>query len=76
MNTLAEEFKKHLDSISPEQFKKEWDEIESLGLCGPTVEEYMLNLKLNNLAIKFNKLKRHISRKRKLIYLYKMYKTR
>lgn len=32
MNTLAEEFKKHLDSISPEQFKKEWDEIESLGL--------------------------------------------
>lgn len=41
---LVEELKKHLASITPEQAQKEWDELKKYNF-GPTVEEYIQNLK-------------------------------
>ena len=32
MKSLVEQFKKHLDSISPEEFEKSWKEIEDMGI--------------------------------------------
>lgn len=42
---LAEKLRKHLQSLTKEEFEKEWSEIEKLGLGGPTVEEYIESLK-------------------------------
>ncbi len=38
--TLAEKLKAHLDSITQEEFDKEWAEIEKMEFEGPTIEEY------------------------------------
>jgi hypothetical protein len=45
MNTpLLQKLREHLASISKEQFRKEWTEIESLGLEGPNYEEFIQSL--------------------------------
>lgn len=45
MNTpLLQKLREHLASISKEQFRKEWSEIESLGLEGPNYEEFIQSL--------------------------------
>jgi hypothetical protein len=45
MNTpLIQKLREHLASISKEQFRKEWSEIESLGLDGPNYEEFIQSL--------------------------------
>jgi len=42
MNTpLLQKLREHLSSISKEQFRKEWTDIESLGLEGPNYEEFI-----------------------------------
>ena len=42
---LAEELKRHLDSITPEELDAEFKELEKLNYSGPTVEEYIKSLK-------------------------------
>lgn len=42
---LAEELKRHLDSITPEELDAEFKELEKLNCTGPTVEEYIESLK-------------------------------
>ena len=42
---LAEELKRHLDSITPEELDAEFKELENLNCVGPTVEEYIESLK-------------------------------
>ena len=42
---LTEELKRHLDSITPEEFNAEFKELEKLNCVGPTVEEYIESLK-------------------------------
>lgn len=42
---LVEEVKRHLDSITPEEFDAEFKELEKLNCVGPTVEEYIESLK-------------------------------
>lgn len=49
MNNLKEKLKNHLQNISEDDFRKEWQEIEDLNLQGPTLNEFY---NLNN--IKFN----------------------
>ena len=46
---LAEELKRHLDSITPEELDAEFKEIEKLNCVGPTVEEYIESLKQSGL---------------------------
>lgn len=46
---LVEELKKHLDSITPEEFNAEFKELEKLNCVGPTVEEYIESLKQSGL---------------------------
>ena len=46
---LAEELKKHLDSITSEELNAEFKEIEKLNCVGPTVEEYIESLKQSGL---------------------------
>lgn len=41
---LVEELKKHLASMTEEEKQKEWDELKKYNF-GPTVEEYIQNLK-------------------------------
>lgn len=40
-DSVSENLKAHLDSITPEEFKKEWDEIVQMGFGGPTVSEFL-----------------------------------
>ena len=42
---LAEELKRHLDSITPEELDAEFKELEKLNCTGPTVKEYIESLK-------------------------------
>ena len=42
---LAEELKRHLDSITPEELDAEFKELEKLNCVSPTVEEYIESLK-------------------------------
>jgi len=45
MNTpLLNKLREHLASISKEEFRKEWAEIKTLGLEGPTVEEFIQSM--------------------------------
>jgi len=37
---LGEKVKIHLNSITQEEFDKDWAEIEDMGFEGPTIEEY------------------------------------
>ena len=39
--SIAQRLREHLSNISDEEFRKEWLEIESLGLQGPAVAEYV-----------------------------------
>ena len=41
--SISDELKKHLDSITPEQFEKEWQEIKDKGqgVESPTVDEFI-----------------------------------
>lgn len=41
MSELVNKLKEHLNSISQEEFEKEWAEIEKLGLKGPNIEQYV-----------------------------------
>ena len=43
--SVLDELKKHLATLTPEQFEKEWAEIEALGMKGPTVKEFLANQK-------------------------------
>jgi hypothetical protein len=45
MNTpLLDEIRAHLASISVEQFRTEWAEIEAKNLEGPTMEEFLKSM--------------------------------
>ena len=46
---LAEELKRHLDSITSEELDAEFKELEKLNCTGPTVEEYIESLKQSGL---------------------------
>ena len=37
---MLEGFKKHLESLTPEEFAAEWAEIEAMGCVGPDAGEY------------------------------------
>lgn len=53
MNTpLLQKLREHLASINKEQFRKEWSEIEALGLEGPTMEEFIHSISLHNVVSK------------------------
>lgn len=41
MNNITKQLENHLLSISDEDFLREWAEIESLGLVGPSSEDYI-----------------------------------
>ena len=43
--SVTQRLREHLASITKEEFQKEWAEIENLGLEGPTLEAFCLNLK-------------------------------
>lgn len=38
---MIERLKEHLDSITQEEFEKEWEEIVAMGFEGPTMEEFI-----------------------------------
>lgn len=43
---ILNKLRKHLASISKEQFQKEWAEIEAMGLEGPSIEDFLRSLRL------------------------------
>lgn len=43
---MLNKLREHLASISKEQFRAEWDEIEALNLQGPSYEEFIRSLSL------------------------------
>ena len=43
--SVSQRLKEHLDSITLEEFQKEWKEIEEMGFEGPTVQEFLENQK-------------------------------
>ena len=45
MGKIAEELKKKLDSMSPEELEAEWEELKHWNEIDPTVDEYFENLK-------------------------------
>lgn len=49
---LLQKLREHLASISKEQFRKEWSEIEALGLEGPTMEEFIHSISLHKVVSK------------------------
>jgi hypothetical protein len=52
MNTpLLQRLREHLASISKEQFRKEWSEIEALKLQGPTMEEFIHLTSLHKIVL-------------------------
>lgn len=44
--TMLDKLKAHLASITEEEFNREWQEIESLGLEGPGVDEFIRAMSL------------------------------
>jgi len=44
---MLEQLKAHLASITPEEFRKEWEEIEAMCFGGPTVDEFIKNQRMN-----------------------------
>ena len=45
MSKLVEELKKKLDSMTQEELDQEWEKLKEWNNVGPTVEEYLENLK-------------------------------
>ena len=46
---IVEQLKKHLASMTPEEKQKEWDELKHWNNVGPTVKEYLKDLKARGL---------------------------
>jgi len=40
---MLQKLKDHLASITKEQFRQQWAEVEALGLEGPTMEDFILS---------------------------------
>lgn len=45
MSNIVEQLRKHLAETSKEELDKEWEELKHWNDVGPTVDEYMENLK-------------------------------
>jgi hypothetical protein len=43
---ILNKLRQHLASITPEQFQKEWDEIEAMGFSGPSIEDFLKSIRL------------------------------
>lgn len=41
MNSILEQLKNYFENASPEQLKKDWDELSEWNKVGPTVDEYL-----------------------------------
>lgn len=50
--TVLDRLKQHLNSISDEQFKQEWEAIEAMGLGGPSADEFMASFHLGSINAK------------------------
>lgn len=43
---ILNKLRQHLASITPEQFQKEWNEIEAMGHGGPSIENFLKSMRL------------------------------
>lgn len=50
MSKMIEQLKQYLDTVSEEQFEKDWKEIEDMNLQGPCVDEYLAQLQFQHSA--------------------------
>ena len=45
MSKIAEQLRKHFEEATQEELDKEWEELKHWNEIGPTVDEYLENLK-------------------------------
>ena len=45
MSKIVEQLRKHFEEATQEQLDKEWEELKHWNEIGPTVDEYLENLK-------------------------------
>ena len=44
---MLEELKKHIEETPEEKLKQEWEKVEQYANIGPTIDEFIEHLKLN-----------------------------
>jgi hypothetical protein len=52
--TILDSLKAHLNSITKEEFLQEWNEIKSMGLGGPSVDNFIASFYLGSSSAKLS----------------------